>query len=122
MARRLAGTALTAACAGAFLLAALAFVHVALWFLLRDEVGWRPAVSAAAIAGGDLLIAAALALAASRSRPGTSEIEALALRQQAMDAMVGGLGRVSLVLSLLRLWRGTTRGRDVRRGDPPHAD
>ncbi|HVC63219.1 MAG TPA: hypothetical protein VND19_23005 [Acetobacteraceae bacterium] len=82
---------------------ALAFVHVAVWYWLREAVGWAAPGTAMALAGGDLVIAGFLVLLMARSSPGRVEMEALQVRQRALDSAAGSLALTTVLLPVLRL-------------------
>ncbi len=63
--------------------ARLVFCHIALWYWLRHH--FEPPQSALILAGSDLVLAVILALLAARSTPSRVELEALAVRQRAME-------------------------------------
>src|SRR3954465_7980604 len=82
-AKRSAIRVATALIALAFLGGTVAFGHLATWYWLRQS--WQPQYVALTLAGADLLIALLLVLVASRSSPDRVELEALAVRQRAME-------------------------------------
>ncbi|MGA3401897.1 MAG: hypothetical protein ABSC95_22005 [Acetobacteraceae bacterium] len=82
---------------------ALAFAHVAAWFWLRESVGWGTSGAAAAIAGVDLVIAAFLVLLMVRSSPGRVEMEALQVRQRALESAVSSFALATVLVPMLRL-------------------
>lgn len=84
-----------------FLLGAVIFCHIAAWFWLRFY--WAPLGCALILAGADLVLAALLALLAARSSPSRIEIEALAVRQRAMDNITSTLALSALAAQLLRM-------------------
>jgi hypothetical protein len=101
MARRQAIRAAFAAVAGLFVLAALCFLHVLVWVEIHRNLG--PANASAILIGIDLVIAFALLGFAARSAPSRIEVEAVEVRERAMEqmreavaltAVVGPLGRV----------------------------
>ena len=104
-ARRLAGRVVLAAVALVFLLCTLVFAHLAAWFWLRMDRGLTRETTAAVVAVGDLVIAAALAAMAVRLGPGAAEAEARLLREQAWSALVVSVSWPALVLRVLRLLR-----------------
>lgn len=85
----------------AFLLGAVIFGHIALWYWLRQWFD-RPA-AALIIAGGELVLAAILGLLAARSSPGRIEAEALALRRRALENATSGFAVSALLTQLLPL-------------------
>lgn len=82
---------------------ALAFAHVAAWFWLRESVGWNSAGASAAIAGADLVIAAFLVLLMARSTPGRVEMEALQVRQRAVESATSSFALATILAPTLRL-------------------
>lgn len=92
-----------------FLAWGLAFAHIAAWYWLRQGAGLAPPGAAAAVAGGDLVCAAVLALLAARSSPGRIELEALLVRQRALGSVTSSVALASTLASALRLaanlWR-----------------
>jgi hypothetical protein len=84
-----------------FLLAAVVFFHVAGWFWLRER--WEAPASAMIVAGVDIVLAGLLGLLAARSSASRTEIEALAVRQRAMESITSTLAVSTLATQLLRL-------------------
>jgi hypothetical protein len=84
-----------------FLFVALAFCQVAVWYWLRMSFDRPPA--ALIQAGGNLVLAAILALLAARSSPGRVEVEALAIRRRALEDASRGLAFSTLVAQLIPL-------------------
>jgi uncharacterized membrane protein len=84
-----------------FLLGAIIFFHVAAWSWLSTSL--NEAAAALIIAGADLVVAAVLALLATRSSAGPVEAEALALRRRALDHVGTSLTLPALVTPLLPL-------------------
>jgi hypothetical protein len=82
---------------------ALAFAHVAAWYWLRESVGWAEPGAAAAVTGADLVIAAVLALLAARSSPGRVEMEALQVRQQALESATSSFALATVLVQTVRL-------------------
>ena len=90
-----------------FLIGAVAFVHIAAWYWLR---GALPRESTAAImAGADFVLAMVLGFLATRSAPGRVELEALEVRQRAMESAMGSIAISSLMVQALRLLAGLLR-------------
>ena len=85
MLRRTVTQAVLAVVALVFLILAVAFANIAVWFWLRLGFGWTQPVAGAVMAAVDLLLAAVLAAVAARSRPGRAEREALAVRRHALE-------------------------------------
>lgn len=92
-----------------FMLDALIFAHIAAWFWLR--LHWEQLPTALILCGADIVLAGFLGLVAARSTPGRVEIEALAVRQQAITSMTGTVAVSSLVIPLVRLAMGMFRRR-----------
>jgi hypothetical protein len=84
-----------------FLLGAIIFCHVAAWY--RLSASWGEPIAALSLAGIDLVVAAVLALIATRSSAGRVEAEALALRRRALDHATSSLTFSSLAVPLLPL-------------------
>ncbi len=82
---------------------ALAFAHVAAWFWLRQGVGWAEPGAAAAVAAVDLVVAAFLVLLMARSSPGRVEMEALQVRQQALESATSSFAIATMLVPTLRL-------------------
>jgi hypothetical protein len=82
---------------------ALAFAHVAAWYWLREGVGWAQPATAMAITGADLVIAAFLALFAARSSPGRVEMDALQVRQRALESATSGFALTTMLVPAVRL-------------------
>jgi hypothetical protein len=88
---------------------ALGFGHVAAWYWLRQYmVGQYVALI---FAGIDLLLALLLFLLAFRSSPGLAEVEALAVRRNALESATQA---VSLSALIVRLVQQLTRSRPRR--------
>jgi len=100
-ARRVAVRAILALVALGFLAGAAVCCHVAAWFWLRQH--WEPPQSALFLAGTDLVVALILALLAARSSPSRVELEALAVRQQALESITASLAFSALAMQVLRL-------------------
>ena len=100
-ARRTAVQAVFCVVALAFLIGAVAFVHVAAWFWLRPS--WEGQYAALMVAGADLLLAVLLGLLATRSSPGRVELEALAVRQRALEGVTTTLAWSTMALQVLRV-------------------
>jgi TRAP-type C4-dicarboxylate transport system permease small subunit len=97
-------TAMRVACgmiAMMFMLGVLVFLHIAAWYWLRQS--WQREYAALTLAGADFVLAMLLVLLASRSSPGRVEVEALEVRQRALESAAGTLALSTLALQLLRL-------------------
>ena len=109
-ARRAATRLVFALLAFAFLLSALLFAHIAVWYWLRQY--WPPHYVGLAFFGGDAVLAILLALLASRSKPGRMEREALAVRQSALEGSYRSVAWSTLALQVMRTvrdWRSRAR-------------
>ena len=84
-----------------FLAGAVVFAHLAAWFWLR--LHWESLHAALIVAGADLVLAILLALLAARSAPSRVELEALAVRQRAIDSATSTLAFSALAMQLLRV-------------------
>jgi hypothetical protein len=93
--------AILASIASVFMLGALMFCHVAAWFYLR--VHWEPPETALILAGADVLLALVLVLLAARSTTSRVELEALAVRQRALESIGSTLAISALATQLLRI-------------------
>ena len=100
-ARRTAVRAVLGLVALGFLFGALVFCQIAAWYWLRAS--WDRPAAALILAGAELVLAAILALLAARSSPGRVELEALAVRRQALEGAAGSLAFSTLATQLLRL-------------------
>ena len=104
VAQRTAGRAAAGIVALVFLTGAVAFAHVAVWAWLRLSFEARHV--ALMFAGGDLIVAAVLAFLAMRSSPGRVEVEALAVRQRALEGAGASIAWSTMTLQVLRLLGG----------------
>jgi hypothetical protein len=103
MAQRTATRVVMGLIALIFLCGALAFAHVMAWYWLRLDFGWRQIWTAAALGGGDLVLAALLGFLASRSSPGRIELQALEVRQRAWNSATSSVAFSALLVPVLRL-------------------
>jgi TRAP-type C4-dicarboxylate transport system permease small subunit len=92
-----------------FMLGVLVFLHIAAWYWIRQS--WRQEYAALALAGADFVLAMVLAFLAARSSPRRVEVEALAVRQRAVESAVSSLAMSSLALQGLRLATSLLRRR-----------
>jgi hypothetical protein len=102
-AQRTAGRVVIGLIALVFAGCALAFAQVAAWFWLRQSVGWAQAGSALALTGADLVIAVFLGLLMARSSPGRVEVEALQVRQRALESVTSSFALTTMLLPTVRL-------------------
>ena len=100
-ARRTATRVALAIIATAFLIGAVAFVHIAAWFWLRHS--WDEQYVALTLAGADLVVAALLAVLATRSTPSPIERDALAVRERALEGATAAITWSTLAIQLLRV-------------------
>ena len=100
-ARRTAVRAVLALIALGFLLGAVVFLQVAAWYWLRQS--WDLPAAALILAGIELVLAGLLGLLATRSTPGRLEVEALAVRNRALEAASSSLAFSALATQVLRL-------------------
>jgi len=91
-----------ACCAAVLLLGALAFLHVAVWFWLRESLAVQ--YVALIFAAVDLVIGVILAVLADRYAPGEVELEALAVRRRALDDATDSLTISASLVRLLEQW------------------
>lgn len=84
-----------------FLCGTLAFAHIAAWYWLRQA--WQQQYVALTLGGADLLIALLLLVVASRSSPDQTELEALAVRQRALEGATASITVSAVVMQVLRL-------------------
>jgi hypothetical protein len=89
------------------LLSALIFCQIAAWYWLRAS--WDRPTVALILAGAELVLAVILALVAARSSPGRVELEALAVRNRALESATSGLALSALAAQLLRVAIGLFR-------------
>jgi TRAP-type C4-dicarboxylate transport system permease small subunit len=92
-----------------FMLGVLVFLHIAAWYWIRQS--WQQEYAALALAGADFVLAMVLAFLAARSSPRRVEVEALAVRQRAVESAVSSLAMSSLALQGLRLATSLLRRR-----------
>jgi phage shock protein PspC (stress-responsive transcriptional regulator) len=84
-----------------FLAGTLVFLHIAAWFWLRQS--WEHQYAALILAGADLVLALLLAVVAMRSSPDRVELEALAVRQRALEGATASIAWSALAVQVLRL-------------------
>jgi hypothetical protein len=92
-----------------FLIVAILFAHLAVWFWLRIKLEWTDYSAAGALAGGDLLLALICIVIAARSSPGRVEQEALEIRRRALSSAISMMATATVVVPLLRVVLGMVR-------------
>jgi TRAP-type C4-dicarboxylate transport system permease small subunit len=92
-----------------FMLGMLVFLHIAAWYWIRQS--WQQEYAALTLACADFVLALVLAMLAARSQPSRVELDALAVRQRAMESAVSSIAISSLGLQLLRLAMNLLRRR-----------
>lgn len=100
-ARRAAVRAVLLLIALGFLFGAVVFLQVAAWYWLR--LSWDRPAAALILAGTEIVVAGILGLLAGRSSPGRLEIEALAVRNRALEGASSSLAFSALATQVLRL-------------------
>lgn len=83
------------------LLGAAVFGHIAAWYWLRQR--WEPQVVALVFTGADAVLAFFLLLLAARSTESRVELEALAVRQRAVESIASTFAFSALAGQLLRI-------------------
>jgi hypothetical protein len=96
-----------------FLSCAVVFAHISAWFWLR--LYWERLHAALILTAADLVVAVVLAWIAARSSPGRVELDALAVRRQALDRATSTLAFSALASQLLRLTTSLLSRRRTRR-------
>jgi len=86
-----------------FLLGAIVFIHIAVWYWLRIGLAQGFYATAGILGGADLLVAIILGFAATRSSPSRVELEALEVRRKAIEAMGSMFSLAGLVIPILRI-------------------
>lgn len=99
--RRTIIRAMLGAVGAVFLLTGLSFAHVAVFQAIHNSFG--PTSSALIVFGGDLLIALILLVLASFSSPDRVEIEALQVRERAVQQIEETVATAALVAPVARL-------------------
>jgi hypothetical protein len=85
----------------ALMLLALGFLHVAVWYWLRERLPGQ--YVAAIFAFADFILALVLGLLAARSVPSRVELEALSVRRRALDEAAASVTISALTLRLFDL-------------------
>jgi hypothetical protein len=112
LARRIVLRAILGVIALLFFLGAIVFAHIAVWYWLRTGLTQSFPAAAGILGGGDLLVAIILGIVATRSSPSRVELEALAVRRQAMAAIGGTFTLAGLVIPILRIVANLRRRRN----------
>ncbi len=107
--------AVLGAAATMFLGGALIMAHIAVWYWLRVRFEWMQDSTAALLTAADIVIGGVLATTALRLRPGTAEIEARLIRQQATHSLVRTAAWPMILLRVLPLARMMRRTRSRER-------
>jgi len=94
-----------------FVVAALAFAHIAVWYWLRFGASLPFYETTGIVGGADVLIGVILGLLAARSGPGHVEREALEVRRQAVLGIGKFMTLSELALPALRIAAGMRRRR-----------
>lgn len=94
-----------------FVTAALVFLHLALWYVLRLELAWNQYSAAAVVAAADIILAGLLGMMAARSSPSQVEREALEVRQRAMTSFGSTLAVSTMVIPVVRVMMDKVRRR-----------
>jgi len=100
-ATRVATRAAFAAVAVLFMLAVLAFVQIAAWYVLFSIAGLSFLVSTGIVGGVDLVIAVILGLVARSSTPTEVEVEALEVRRRAVHGLPSTMSVSQMMLPVL---------------------
>lgn len=86
-----------------WLFCAIAIFHVGVWFLLRNDLGWKTQTAGLAMAGFDFFVAVILSIIAALSSPGRVEREAREVRDRALENANNSLRVSAMLLPALRL-------------------
>jgi hypothetical protein len=103
LAQRTVNRVLFGAIALLFVTGALVCAHVAAWFSLRVLLDFSFLAATGIVGGADLLIGIVLGLLAARSIPSRVEVEALAVRRQAIHGMASMRSLTSLIPAIFGL-------------------
>lgn len=93
-----------------FLLGVLFFVHMTIWYWLRNTLYWSETAAAATLTLLDLVIAILLGVMAMRSTPSRVETEALEVRQNAWQSLVSTMAISTALVPVLRMVVRMMRG------------
>jgi hypothetical protein len=102
-ARRIVSRAILGIIALLFILGAVVFAHLAVWYWLRTGLDETYLASAGILGGADFLVGILLGFLATRSTPSRVEVEALDVRRKAIQAMGSGLSISRLVIPIFQL-------------------
>jgi len=86
-----------------FVLAAVVFGHVAAWYAVRTALDQSFLTTTGIMGGGDLLLALVLGFLATRSSPSRVEVEALNVREKAIEGITGAVHVTQVLVPLLRI-------------------
>jgi len=86
-----------------FVLGAVVFAHLAVWYWLRTDLNEAFLTATGILGGVDLLVGILLGFLATRSTPSRVEVEALDVRRKAIEAMGSGLSLTRLVIPILQI-------------------
>jgi hypothetical protein len=111
MVSRIVTRAAFAAVALLFVIGAIVFAHIAVWFELRTAHDQTFLAATGEVAGVDLLVAIILGVLASRSSPSRVEREALDVRRKAVQAIGGTFSLAQLAVPVLRVGANLRRRR-----------
>lgn len=103
LARRTAMRAIFGVVALLFVLGAIVFAHIAVWYWVRTGLDFSFLAATGILGGADLLVAIILGLLAARSTPSRVETEAVDVRRKAIHAMTSSLSLVQLVIPIVRV-------------------
>ena len=109
MATRIATRAIFGVTALFFVLGAVVFGHIAVWYEVRTALEQSYLATAGILGGADLLVAIILGFLATRSTPSRVEVEALDVRRKAIEGIGSALSLSQMVIPILRLVSGMGR-------------
>jgi len=93
-----------------FLFGVLVMVHITLWYVLRLYAQLNQAATAGILTGIDLVVAIIFGVLAMRSSPSHVEVEALEVRQRAVQSLVSTMAISTALVPALRLGVRMLRG------------
>jgi hypothetical protein len=94
-----------------FVLGAIVFAHLAVWYWLRIGQDQTFLAATGILGGGDLLAAIILGILAARSSPGRIEREALDVRRKAIQGIGSTFSLTQLVIPLISIVTSLRRRR-----------